>query len=182
MSDTHPNYWLDNTAEKIFNSIDTNNDGSLSRDEMKRSLQANQIPITEKILDSIFETSDLNNDGSISLDEFKSFTKRQTDKLKEVFFEYDNDNSGYLTRTEIKQLILKIDKSYEDYYLDKMVNRLDTNKDGQIDFHEFMQFYHMIPINNIRMTFDYFSKEGIDIGESFTIPNESDDDSSEKGR
>lgn len=182
MSETSVKFWMESTAEELFQSIDINNDGELSRAEIKRSMQANQIPITEKLLDSIFEYSDLDKNGVISMQEFVSFTQRQNEKLQEIFFQLDSDKSGYITKSEIQKIILKLDPSYADYNLEKMVNRLDKNKDGKIDLKEFVEFYHMIPINNIRMTFNMFSKESIDIGDSITIPNEKDDEDADKNK
>ena len=176
MSSKTYNFWLDRTADEVFNSIDTNKDNNLSKAELKRALEANEIPTSSSLINSIFDYCDQNKDGIITRNEFIKFTNDQNTKLNNIFTSIDTDNSGYLTTNEVKSLILGMDSDYQKYKLDKMIQKLDKNRDGKIDKSEFMRFYHMIPVNNIKMTFDFFSKEGIDIGESFTIPNEKDDD------
>jgi Ca2+-binding EF-hand superfamily protein len=180
MSDNSVNFWLNTSADELFDSIDTNKDNSISRNELKRSLSANGIPTSERLLDSIFKFCDIDNDNAISREEFICFTNKQNKKLKEVFNTLDDNQSGYLTKSEVKFVISKLDPSYAECKIDSMISNLDLNNDGKIDFNEFMRFYHMIPINNIKMFFDFFSKEGIDIGDMITIPNERDDDPSDK--
>jgi Ca2+-binding EF-hand superfamily protein len=180
MTSQSPNYWINNSPQDLFDSMDTNKDGILSRLELKRALQANEVPISERLLDSIFAACDLNNDGSISKNEFCRFTEEQNKNLSEVFKKIDYDGCGYLTVDEIQRVILNLDPSYSDFNLKKMISVLDKDKDGKVTFCEFMNFYHMIPIQNIKMTFDFFEKAGIDIGESITIPNEQDDQTTPK--
>ena len=176
MSKNSPSYWLDHSAEEVFNSMDTNKDNILSKDELKRALEANEIPTSEKLLTNIFNYCDKNKDGKITKEKFTNFTNEQNEKLNSIFNTIDINQSGFLSIDEVKKVVLDLDSNYEHYKLNKMLQKLDRNGDGKIDKNEFMKFYHMIPVNNIKMTFDFFSKEGIDIGESFTIPNEKDED------
>ena len=47
---------------------------------------------------------------------------------------------------------------------------MDFNKTGTISYDEFLQFYYMIPAENIRVAFNLWAKSAaIDIGESMTI-------------
>lgn len=180
MSGKKLNYWITSSASDLFDSIDTNKDQNLSRLEIRRSLEANDIPTSERLLDSIFNACDINKDGQISKQEFLKFTEVQNRKLREIFNKIDYDSCGYLTVDEIERVVLGIDPNYSSFNLKRMIKTLDSDGDGKVNFCEFMKFYHMIPVKNIRMTFDFFDKGCIDIGDSITVRNEQDDEQSGK--
>jgi hypothetical protein len=49
---------------------------------------------------------------------------------------------------------------------------IDKNCNDKISYKEFLDFYYLIPAEQIRHTFDVWNKNAIDIGESVTVPEE----------
>lgn len=51
-----------------------------------------------------------------------------------------------------------------------LLDKMDLNKSGTISYDEFLTFYYLIPVENIKVAFDFWAKSAaIDIGESVTI-------------
>ena len=72
---------------------------------------------------------------------FKSNIDNKTylkeDKLFEAFRAFDKDGSGKISKDEIKQ-ILRI-QVQDEGIIDDMISKYDTDKDGEIDYNEFLK-------------------------------------------
>ena len=125
--------------KEVFQSIDVDNDGKLSFEEMKKAISLTdgiKIEFDEKIFKSI----DTDNSGAIEYTEFISACIEKNiylnkEKLKEAFKLFDADGSGKISRAEI-QKVLHIEKQSKE--IDNIMKKHDTNKDGEIDFEEFL--------------------------------------------
>ena len=86
-------------------------------------------------------------------------TKEQLEKqkkhvievAKDVFNFFDTDKSGFIERCELKPLLNKISKQLnllfpEEKDIDEGLKQLDLNKDGKLQFSEFLPFYEQIMI------------------------------------
>merc|ERR1712066_1175792 len=95
---------------------------------------------------------DLDANGSIEFHEFLEmaafweYNKRITEaKIKQMFSALDRDNNGVLSIGEVKKfcdMVYEINEnrpSSED--IQKLIQKLDANGDGQIDCQEFMKGY-----------------------------------------
>lgn len=69
----------------------------------------------------------LMNDGQI--EEF--------DKVEEAFKLMDLDKDGFITKTELRQMMSKFGEILTDEELNAMIDEADTNKDGKVDINEF---------------------------------------------
>ena len=122
-----------------FQKIDVNGDGMLTLEELKNAI--NQNPEVHVMnIEQIFKTIDTDNSGVINYTEFlaASIDKRiylQEDKLRDAFKLFDADGNGKISRAEIGK-ILHLDKNSKE--MDNILVKLDTNKDGEIDFEEFI--------------------------------------------
>ena len=70
---------------------------------------------------------------------------------KDVFNFFDTDKSGFIERCELKPLLNKISKQLnlpfpEEKDIDEGLKQLDLNKDGKLQFSEFLPFYEQIMI------------------------------------
>ena len=123
----------------IFQTIDIDNDGKLSLEEMKKAVTlADGMKIEN--LEELFKSIDTDNSGNIEYTEFISASIEKNvylneEKLKDAFKLFDADGNGKISRAEIGK-ILHLDKNSKE--LDNIVVKLDTNKDGEIDFEEFI--------------------------------------------
>jgi len=56
---------------EAFKVFDTNNDGAISRDELRELMNKLHQPMTDAEIDAMMVMADSNNDGEISFEEFK---------------------------------------------------------------------------------------------------------------
>ena len=125
--------------KEIFQNIDTNNDGKLSLEELKKAVALSGELKIEHV-NEIFKSIDTDNSGNIEYTEFISASIEKNiylneEKLKDAFKLFDADGNGKISRAEIGK-ILHLDKNSKE--VDNIIAKLDTNKDGEIDFEEFI--------------------------------------------
>ncbi len=154
-------------ADMWFSYLDSDNDGSLSYDEILDGLKA-QIPLEwpqiECDVDAKWGRWDKNGDGTISKEEFfrptDGFLAYLTSHYpqvphppppdikinKEAWFRYwDHDNSGQLSKDEVARALVKTFKLYQTNVppsvilesLDVIWSVFDTNGSNEIDIIEF---------------------------------------------
>jgi len=135
-------------AFKLFNIIDKNGNGKITKLELKEGLKELSI---DKDLDvdstvkRIFGLIDGDNNGYV---EYEEFVRGCIDKDKFIndniirmsFRFFDKDNNGEITFEEIKSMFVKnyrkkidIEKNIKD-----IIMEVDTNKDGKISYEEFL--------------------------------------------
>jgi calcium-dependent protein kinase len=123
---------------EIFKSLDTSGKGQLTRgvftDKLIELYGEND---GKEYADQIFSNLDLDGSGQISYDEFLSAMisskKIVTDeRLEKAFKIFDKDNSGKLSVHEIINIFGGDEESWK-----KVIEQIDLNKDGEVDFNEF---------------------------------------------
>ena len=125
--------------KEIFQNIDTNNDGKLSLEELKKAVALSGELKIEHV-NEIFKSIDTDNSGNIEYTEFISASIEKNiylneEKLKDAFKLFDADGNGKISRAEIGK-VLHLDENSKE--VDNIIAKLDTNKDGEIDFEEFI--------------------------------------------
>ena len=123
----------------VFQTIDLDNDGKLSLEEMKKAVNLAD-GIKPEYIEQLFKSIDTDNSGNIEYTEFISASIEKNiylneEKLKDAFKLFDADNSGKISRAEIEK-VLHVDKNSKE--IDAIMNKHDKNKDGEIDFPEFI--------------------------------------------
>ena len=133
-------------ANKLFNLIDTNGDGKINKDDLRQGLKSKaDSKALEKNIDQIYRNIDMDNNGYITYEEFvraavskeKFITKNI---LKFAFRYFDKNDSGEASREELEQVFKQgfKDKDKMKKALDKIIDEVDTNRDGKIQFEEFV--------------------------------------------
>ena len=96
---------------------------------------------TESELQRMILSVDDNGDNEIDFEEFLILmssskpTKEDPDReLKDAFKVFDTDGSGSISRSEMKKLMKKLGQTLSDAELDAMMDEVDTDKNGEIDF------------------------------------------------
>ncbi len=126
----------------IFISYDENKDGNISLEELKLGLkQLNSKAIDINDIEKIYKTLDTDNNGKIFYTEFLAALVGETpylteEKLYRAFLFLDKDKTGKIDKAAIKDVILH--NKYIDDEINNIIDEVDKNKDGVIDYNEFL--------------------------------------------
>jgi Ca2+-binding EF-hand superfamily protein len=129
----------DRLPEKQFNSmfasLDENNDGEISKDEMKEFIEKIRATEVSDIYNAVAD--------AIHQEEIK-------DLIDEIWATYDKDNSGQLSKAEMKQFVKEYltkigegDRLPEKQF-NSIFSSLDENSDGQISKAEMREFIEKV--------------------------------------
>ena len=128
--------------KKVFEAFDKQKDGQITYDELKQGLiQLKSRNIKENDIIALFKSIDVDQNGKIDYTEFLAATIQKVnyyrnERLWEAFCMYDKDNNGHITKEELIKA-LKAEKSQEKE-IEKYIQAVDKNGDGQIDYKEFL--------------------------------------------
>ena len=131
--------------KKMFLEIDVNKDGTLSVDEIKKCFiklnKEQKLGINNKEIEDIFKSIDINNSKRIEYTEFITSMLEESayckeERLIEIFRMLDKDNSGKISKDEIKKALNDEKVIEED--LKNFIKIFDLDGDGQIDYYEFV--------------------------------------------
>ena len=128
----------------LFKSLDTDQNGTLSREELKEGytqLFGNSIERIDEEIDRIMAEVDINHSGEIDYTEFisASINRQQLlskERLETAFKTFDLDQSGAIDADELKAVLGKYHR-YEDSFWQELIKECDLNGDGVIDLSEF---------------------------------------------
>ena len=135
---------------ELFKSMDISGTGQLTKDEFCNKLMELYGENDGKnIASNIFNNLDLDGSGKISYDEFLSAmisSKKVVteERLEKAFKMFDKDNSGKLSVKEIKTVFGGSEDQWKN-----VINEIDLNNDGEVDFAEFKIMMDNMDKNNI---------------------------------
>ena len=125
--------------------IDTNKDGTISVDEIRKCFiklnQEQNLKISNREIQEIFKGIDVNNSKKIEYTEFISSMLEESayckeEKLIEVFRLLDKDGSGKISKDEIKKALNN--ERLREKELANFIKKFDLDGDGEIDYYEFV--------------------------------------------
>ena len=130
--------------------MDTNGDGVLSKEEVKKVI-VQLSGRTKNKIETLLERVDEDGNGSINYTEFLVTAinwKKELSKehLLAAFREIDIDKSGKISVNELIEALGGID-SDRDLYI-KMIAEADLNNDGELDANEFIRFMETLKFEN----------------------------------
>ncbi|KAL3323058.1 hypothetical protein AABB24_040254 [Solanum stoloniferum] len=143
----------------IFSTFDKNNDGYITKQELKLSLKNIGIFMEDKDIVDMVEKVDSNKDGLIDLDEFYELchtflgmegveqegemneeeVANREQGLKEAFDVFDYDKDGLISEEELSKILSSLGMK-EGKKLDhckEMIKKVDVDGDGMVNFDEF---------------------------------------------
>lgn len=129
-----------------FNIYDKNKDGIIQRGELADVLEVflGHKP-TPHQLDNIFKKVDSNLDGVIDFPEFEGMMlmrKRNTKRYIGLFNQYDQNGDGFISKEELLKTLNSAEASnYTDEEVDEIIKAADLDKDGMIDYKEFVNYF-----------------------------------------
>ena len=122
----------------MFKEFDLKKTGEISKEIFyKKLIELYGENEGKEICDKIFQRLDLDGSGEISYDEFLSAMidgkKVLTeDRLEKAFKMFDKDGNGLLSIGEIIEVF-----GGDASYWTKIIEEVDSNNDGEVDFNEF---------------------------------------------
>lgn len=128
---------------EVFRSFDEDGNGFIEFDELKGALQKmGQDPTDEQVQDMMNEL-DLNGDGMISFEEFlhmnASHNVDPAEELRQAFQDFDTSGTGCIPIHELKVVMTQIIPDYTGKEIDELIQEMDGDKNGVIDYEEFVQ-------------------------------------------
>ncbi|KAK0397160.1 hypothetical protein QR680_002012 [Steinernema hermaphroditum] len=81
--------------------------------------------------------------------------------LRGIFREFDLNGDGYIQKDELKAVMIKMGQSPTEEELNAMFTAADKDRDGNIDFNEFLSIAHANPLSlSLRAVFDELDVDG----------------------
>ena len=151
---------------KVFVDVDKDHSGAISLEEFKRACKELSIEVSIEELNDFVE-SDTSADGQLDFEEFcKFYIKR----LRTVFSEMDTDQSGEIGLEELKVACEKLGHKATEREIRAMLREVDVDKNEQISFTEFCNYFCSMPTLNMRMVIEkWASGLSVDTGKYMYI-------------
>lgn len=128
--------------EKLFKTLDSNTDGSVSKDELNTALTAAQESDSSLTIDidELFSQLDANADGNLSSDETAALLPPpppgQPPSSEELFGALDSNGDGSIGTDELSVLVSQAGAATSSDALSELFSQLDADGSGGIDSEE----------------------------------------------
>ncbi|KAK7283757.1 hypothetical protein RIF29_13503 [Crotalaria pallida] len=128
--------------KQMFKNMDTDGNGVITLEELKSGLSRLGSKLSESEIRQLMDAADVDNSGTIDYAEFITATMHRhklekDENLRKAFQYFDKDNSGYVTRDELKQALTEYQMG-DEATIDEVIEDIDTDKDGKINYQEFV--------------------------------------------
>jgi len=133
--------------KRTFDQFDKDKAGAISVGTVNTILKMMGMHVSSVALEEIIEEIDEDGSGELEFAEFVQLAAKfliEEDEeemkyeLKEAFRLYDKQGNGYITTGTLKEILREIDATLNEYNLDQIVDEVDEDGSGTIDFDEFM--------------------------------------------
>jgi Ca2+-binding EF-hand superfamily protein len=138
---------------KMFRQFDLHKDGDITYEEF-RDVMMEKYEYSQAELVKIFDGIDMDGSGRVHYSEFLAATIEahgsiDEDRLAEAFDRIDNDDTGFITVSDLKAL-LGDDIPIE--YLNEVIDEVDLDHDHMISYEEFLDLWNINDDNLLRST------------------------------
>lgn len=130
---------------EVFSALDKNGDGVLTIGEVSTGLSNMNVRYGDEIVE-ILEELDTDGNGTIDYTEFIAASidhklYEQESVCKAAFRVFDLDGDGKITIDEMHQVLEMnfVQEAFSREMIEEIINEVDTNNDGSIDFDEFLK-------------------------------------------
>ena len=162
---------------KAFDQFDKENDGTISFEEFYEAIKSVCENYSDEDIETMFKSVDVGNDNKIYYLEFLASTleahgRITEERLAEAFDRMDCDDSGYISRENLMEL-MGIDYSEEKF--NQMIKDIDVDGDGKISFDEFLDHFRKDQkdfVKEIYPPLETLSSSGLSDDERVSVPSE----------
>ncbi|KAH0728680.1 hypothetical protein KY284_004545 [Solanum tuberosum] len=128
--------------KQMFKNMDTDNSGTITLEELKQGLAKQGTKLSDYEIKQLMEAADADGNGTIDYEEFITATVHMNkmdreEHLYTAFQYFDKDHSGYISREELEQALREFGMDDEND-LREIINEVDTDHDGRINYDEFV--------------------------------------------
>ncbi|XP_067009144.2 troponin C, isoallergen Bla g 6.0101 [Anabrus simplex] len=133
---------------KAFEAFDREKKGCIGTEMVGTILRMLEHPVDDDILKEIINEVDADGSGELEFEEFCSLASRflveedseaLLSELKEAFRLYDKEGNGYITTGVLREILKELDDKLTKEDLDMMIEEIDSDGSGTVDFDEFME-------------------------------------------
>lgn len=126
-----------------FLALDKENKGTITHKQMKQILEEH-YHIDSVEAEAVFNSMDTDHDNEIAYSEFlaaalQGRVKVYEDVLRKTFSKFDQDDCGLITFDDLRKIL---GDDFEESELQEMIREVDKNGDGQIQYDEFLEYFH----------------------------------------
>lgn len=131
--------------KEVFACFDKDSSGSITTAELGLVLKSMNKEFSDAELRRIVGKFDVNGDAQIDFDEFLSMmtphSTREVDELKQAFDVFDKDGDGTISGHELEIVMKALGEHIDRETIDLMIESVDTDRNGYIDFEEFRRMF-----------------------------------------
>jgi len=160
------------TTSSVFDTLDTDHNGLLTRNEMKRGLMELHLPVDEEVLTGLYKDLNVPEDQGITRQQFQAFTDRRAVELRQAFDEIDANRNGRIEFSEIHDTLAKAGLPAEEVDVRRLMSRMDRDHNGTIDYDEWRQFLTFIPSANQDALMRYWANASALFVDGIIVPQD----------
>uniref|UniRef100_A0A8D9B5A2 Troponin C, isoform 1 n=1 Tax=Cacopsylla melanoneura TaxID=428564 RepID=A0A8D9B5A2_9HEMI len=134
---------------RAFEAFDTDKTGAIGTDIVGTIMEMMGKPQSDEALQQIIAEVDEDGSGLLEFNEFCTLAARFMEEeeenpeamrteLREAFKLYDKEGNGYITTEVLREIISELDPNLDYQELNEMIEEIDSDGSGTIDFEEFM--------------------------------------------
>ncbi|CAL4091671.1 unnamed protein product [Meganyctiphanes norvegica] len=132
---------------KAFESFDTDGKGAINLETIGNILRMMGVKFSHSNLQEIFDEVDDDGSGELEFEEFTELAAKflieedeeeLKNELREAFRIYDKQGEGFITTEVLKEILREIDNKLTEADLDGIIEEVDDDGSGTLDFDEFM--------------------------------------------
>ncbi|KAJ6642363.1 Troponin C, isoform 1 [Pseudolycoriella hygida] len=134
--------------KNAFDAFDQEKNGYIEAQMVGTILSMLGHSLDDKMLAEIIAEVDDDGSGQIEFAEFCTLAARflveedaeaMQQELKEAFRLYDKEGNGYITTDVLREILKELDDKITNEDLDMMIEEIDSDGSGTVDFDEFME-------------------------------------------
>lgn len=127
----------------MFALMDTDGDGKVTYQELKAGLRKVGSQLAEPEIKLLMDVADVDGNGVLNYGEFVAVTihlqRMENDEhFRKAFIFFDKNGNGYIELDELRDALADGSGETDDDVLHEIMQEVDTDKDGQISYDEFV--------------------------------------------